>query len=103
VTLSWTGLVLALGYLPLATYVVQDEVRHSHGGFINLRGFGTRIVTAPSQLTLGPLLRRAGVQPVNWSTPSRAGLAELAAHVLVTAACCYTIGHGVEALVRWLL
>jgi hypothetical protein len=103
VKLSWTGIVLALGYLPFATYVVQDEVRHSHGGFINLRDFGTRIVTAPSQVTLGALLRRLGVRRVDMSNPGRAGLSELAAHVLLTAACCYAAGASAEALVRWAL
>lgn len=100
VTFSWTGFLLALGYLPIAVYVVQDDVRHTHGGVINLRGFGTRIVTAPSQLTLGALLRGLGSRPVDMAAPGRAGFVELACHVLVSAACCYGIGFGLEWLVR---
>ena len=99
---SLPGLIAAGLYLPFALYVVQDEVRHAHGGWINLRGFGTRLVTAPSQVTLGVVLRHAGVRPVDWSAPGTRGYAQLAAHVLWTATLCYAAGAAIEWLVTWL-
>jgi hypothetical protein len=45
----------------LAIYIAQDEVRNSHGGWINLRGFGTVLVTAPSQVVFGSMLKMLGV------------------------------------------
>jgi len=49
----------------LAAHEAQDEVSHSHGGWINLRGFGTNLVTAASQLLLGPVLEAFGVVSYN--------------------------------------
>lgn len=97
------GLVLALLYLLLGGWVVQDEVRHGHGGWINLRGMGTTLVTAPSQLTLGVLLRALGVPRVNYAGIGVAGYAELAVHLLLTAVVVYFLGSGLEWLARRLL
>lgn len=97
---SRLGLVLALAYLLGAGWVAQDEVRHSHGGWINLRDFGTRIVTAPSQLTIGALLEAAGVPKVDYGRPGAREYALLLLHLLVTAACVYLVGWGVEWLYR---
>jgi hypothetical protein len=58
---SWLGGALTAGYLVLAIHIAQDEVRNSHGGWINLRGFGTVLVTAPSQIVFGSMLKMLGV------------------------------------------
>ena len=100
---SWVGVALAAGYLPIVLYVVQDEVRHSHGGWINLRGFGTRILTAPSQATLGALLRTLGVPALNYNRPGITGYAQLLLHVLVTAGTVYLAGWLIESVARWLI
>ncbi|MEO8296097.1 MAG: hypothetical protein ABI613_11330 [Gemmatimonadota bacterium] len=42
-------------------WAVQEELRHSGGGWISLRGMMTAIITAPSQATLGELLTWLGV------------------------------------------
>jgi hypothetical protein len=98
--LSSTGLACAALYLAVAVYVVQDELRHTHGGWINLRGMGTTLVTAPSQITVGWVLRGLGVPKVDFDRPGVRGSLELGVHVLVTAGLVYLLGAGVEALVR---
>lgn len=100
---SRLGLALVLLYLAGAGFVVQDELRHTGGGWINLRGIGTTIVTAPSQATLGTLLRKAGVPRVNFAAPGTAGYLELAVHLLVTAVVIYLIGWGLEWIARRLM
>jgi hypothetical protein len=101
---SWLGAAFSLIYTAAAVYVVQDEVRHTGGGWINLRGLGTVLITAPSQLTLGAALRRLGVPQVNFAEPGVSGYAQLTTHVLVSALVIYLIGYAVEwALRRWVL
>lgn len=56
-------------YTAAAVYVVQDELRHSGGGWINLRGLGVTLATAPSQVTFGVLLEWLGVARVNYAEP----------------------------------
>ena len=90
--------VLALVYAFAATYITQDEVRHSHGGWINLRGFGTGIITAPSQLLLGPVLKAIGVSDVNYADLKFADYALLATHVVVSAIIVYLIIAGLHNL-----
>lgn len=90
--------VLALLYALVATYITQDEVRHSHGGWINLRDFGTVIITAPSQLLLGPVLKAIGVSDVNYADLKFADYALLATHVIVSAIIVYFIIAGLHAL-----
>jgi hypothetical protein len=97
---SWFGGALAALYLVAAIWMAQDEIRHSHGGWINLRGFGTNILTAPSQLTLGAVLQGLGVPRINYNSPGVTGYGQLALHILITAALVYLIGWGGEWLVR---
>ena len=101
---SWLGGALSLVYLAFALWVVQDELRHSHGGWINLRGMGVTLVTAPSQVTFGVLLQRSGVRPVNYTSPGLLDYCQLVLHVAVTATLVYLLGYGIEwAVRRWLL
>ncbi len=99
----WTGAVLALVYMAVAGFITQDEVRHGHGGWINLRGFGTTLVTAPSQVTLGTLLRWLRVPKVNYADIGTLGYAQLVTHVLVSAGFVYLLGCGIEWVVRRLV
>ena len=101
---SWLGAALALIYTCGAVYVVQDELRNTGGGWINLRGMGTMIVTAPSQVTFGVVLGWLGVPRVDYSNPGLGDYIQLVLHVLVSAAVVYLLGYGVEwAARRWLL
>ena len=101
---SRLGAALALLYAAVATYVVQDELRNTGGGWINLRGMGTVLVTAPSQLTFGLVLQWLGVPGVDYSEPGSGSYGQLVLHVTVSAAFVYLLGYGVERLARrWLL
>jgi hypothetical protein len=101
---SWLGATLALIYTSIAVYVVQDELRHTGGGWINLRGMGVMLVTAPSQATFGVVLEWLGVPRVDYSEPGLGGYSQLVLHVLVSAAVIYLLGYGIEwATRRWLL
>lgn len=101
---SWLGAALALLYTAAAVYVVQDELRNTGGGWINLRGMGTMLVTAPSQVTFGLALEWLGVPRVNYSEPGLGGYVQLLLHVAVSAAAVYLLGYGIEwAMRRWLL
>jgi hypothetical protein len=102
VLLSRVGLALAAVYLVAAIAMVRHELRFTGGGWINLRGFGTSLVTAPSQLTLGALLELFGVR-VNWARLGAADYAQLALHVIVSAAFVYALGWGAESLIRRLV
>ncbi len=97
---SIVGVICAAIYLPFGIWVVQDELRHSGGGWINLRGMGTTLATAPSQLTLGWLLRALGVPKVNFNTPGVAGYLELFLHLALTALVVYCLGAGLEWIAR---
>ncbi|HEV7902467.1 MAG TPA: hypothetical protein VGO96_01395 [Pyrinomonadaceae bacterium] len=101
---SWFGAALALIYTSVAVYVVQDELRNTGGGWINLRGMGTMLITAPSQVTFGLLLEWLGVPRVDYAEPGLSGYSQLVLHVLVSAAVVYLLGYGLEwATRRWLL
>ena len=95
---SWVGSVLTLLYLCLAVFIAQDEVRNSHGGWINLRGFGTVLVTAPSQILLGPVLKMLGVSYVNYADLGFSDYAQIALHIIVTASIVYFVGAGLHLL-----
>jgi hypothetical protein len=100
---SWLGAILAVPYTAFAVYFVQDELRSTGGGWINLRGMGTTIITAPSQVTFGILLEWLGVPRVNFSDPGLLGYSQMVLHVAVTAAVFYFCGYGLEwATRRWL-
>ena len=98
-TRSVVGGVLAGIYLIIATFIAQDEVRHSAGGWISLRGMLTGIVTAPSQVTVGTLLKAIGVPPVNYYNIGFSGYAQLALHVIVSTVFVYFLGAGLQSLV----
>ncbi len=101
---SWLGAALALLYTAVAVYVVQDELRNTSGGWINLRGMGTTLVTAPSQVTFGLALEWLGVPRVDYSEPGAGSYIQLVLHVAVTAAAVYLLGYSIEwAARRWLL
>ncbi len=95
---SWVGGVLTLLYLCLAVFIAQDEVRNSHGGWINLRGFGTVLVTAPSQILLGPVLKAFGVSGVNYADLGFSDYAQIGLHILITAIIVYFVGAGLQFL-----
>ena len=97
---SWVAVALTVGYLVLAVGIAQDEVRNSHGGWIDLRGIGTVVVTFPSQIVLGFLLKLLGVSDVNYADPGFAGYAQIALHILVTAVIVYVVGAGLHFLFR---
>jgi hypothetical protein len=90
--MSVLGFVLVGVYLAIAIFVVQDDLRSRGGNWIRLRGMMTGIVTLPSQITLGWLLRHGGVRKVDFTQPGWLGHAEIVAHVLVTAAAVYWLG-----------
>lgn len=101
---SWFGAALALLYTSVAVYVVQDELRHTGGGWINLRGMGVMLITAPSQVTFGVVLEWLGVPRVDYSEPGLGSYIQLVLHVAVSAAVVYLLGYGTEwATRRWLL
>jgi hypothetical protein len=56
-------------YVALAIGVIQWEIRHTGGGWINLRDLGTKLVTAPSQLVFSPLLKAMGLEPISVHRP----------------------------------
>jgi hypothetical protein len=97
---SWLGFGLSVLYLAGAIYIVEEELRYTGGGWINLRGLGVVLVTFPSQLTLGLLLKELGVPEVNYSSPGLLGYCQLVLHVAVCALLVYLLGYGVEWLVR---
>lgn len=101
---TWLGAALSLLYTVAALYVVQDELKNTGGGWINLRGMGVTLVTLPSQATFGLALEWLGVPRINYSEPGLAGYSQLALHVMVSAAVVYLAGYGIEwAARRWLL
>jgi hypothetical protein len=101
---SWLGAILGLLYSAFAVYFVQEELRSTGGGWINLRGLGTAIITAPSQVTFGVVLEWLGVPRVDFSEPGLLGYSQLVLHVAVTAAVFYCCGYGLEwATRRWIL
>jgi hypothetical protein len=100
---SRLGAVLAVVYLLAGAYITQDELRHSAGGWISLRGMMTGIVTAPSQVTLGLVLRGLGVPKVDFADPGASGYAELLAHLAISTAVVYLLGAGIEWVARWAL
>lgn len=100
---SRLGTTLGLLYTAGASYVVQDELRNTSGGWITLRGMGTALVTAPSQVTFEVVLGWLGVPRVHYTEPGLGGYSQLVLHVAVSAATAYLLGYGLEWLTRrWL-
>lgn len=100
---SWfAGSVTAI-YLMAAGYFVWEDLRYTGGGWINLRGMGAVIVTAPSQVTLGNLLTAIGFQKVNYNDPGAWDYIQIVAHLLLSAAFIYAVALGLQLLVRRLL
>ena len=97
---SWLGVVLAGLYLVVAIAIIQWEIRHTGGGWINLRDFGTSVVTSPSQLVFAPLFRALGIPRLRVDRPGASDYAQLAFHLLVTAVGIYLLGWGIHATVR---
>jgi hypothetical protein len=97
---SWPAGILTTIYTIIATYVVIDEIRHTGGGWINLRGMGTWLVTAPSQAVLGNLLRGLGIEKVNYADLRAGDYLELIAHVVLSALFIYLVVLGIELLLR---
>lgn len=97
---SWVAGSITAIYVVIASYVTVDEVRHTGGGWINLRGMGTWLVTAPSQAVLGNLLRAFGISKVNYADLRLGDYLELIAHILLSALFVYLLFLGVELLVR---
>lgn len=97
---SWIGGLLALVYTVAAAYVTQDEIRHSHGGWINLRGFGTTLITAPSQILVGPVLKFFGVPAINYANLGFVAYSQFAIHILFSAAVVYLLGAAVHTIGR---
>ena len=89
------GYLLAVIYLVLGGRLIWTDL-HSSGGWINLRSMGTVLITAPSQVTLGYLMKAVGVKPVNFSDPGLGGYAQIILHLLVTAFVIYLLGYGLE-------
>jgi hypothetical protein len=88
--------------MAVAIYIVQDELRNTGGGWINLRGMGTTLVTAPSQVTFGVVLEWLGVPQINYSDPGLSSYCQLVLHVAVSAVAVYLLGYGIEwAMRRW--
>ena len=96
---SVTGAVLTAVYLCAAAWAVWADLQPSGGDWINLRGMLVAIATAPSQATLGVALRGLGLR-LDFSRLGAIDYAQIVLHVAVTALCVYTVGWGVEALVR---
>ena len=99
---SRLGYALALIYLVLSGRLIWTDL-HSSGGWINLRSMGTVLVTAPSQVTLGYLMKAVGIKPINFSDPGFGGYAQIVVHLLVTACVVYLLGYGLEWIGRRLL
>ena len=89
------GYILAVLYLLLAGRLIWTDL-HASGGWINLRSMGTVLVTAPSQVTLGYLMKALGIRPINFSDPGVGGYTQIVLHLLVTAVVVYLIGYGLE-------
>lgn len=97
---SWFGAGLAVVYVVAATYITQDEIRHSHGGWINLRGLGTTLITAPSQVLVAPVLRLFGVPAVNYANLGFAAYCQFVIHILVSAMVVYLLGVALHRISR---
>jgi hypothetical protein len=100
---SFVGGALSSVYLVIASYVAQDEIRNPGGGWITLRGMGTFLVTAPSQLVFGDLLPWLGVPRVSYSNLGVLGYSQIILHVLFTTLVVYFVGYGLEWVVRRVL
>lgn len=101
--MSWFGLAVALLHFTLTCRVWRAEQRNNHGGFINLNGFGTMLLSAPSWLTLGRVLRRLGVPRPRWHEPGLGGRVEIGVHVVLTSGLVYVFGWLLERLAVSLL
>ncbi len=97
---SWFAGSVTGVYLLLAGYVIQDELRRTGGGWINLRGMGTMLVTFPSYATLGTLLEWLGIPRINYADPRTGDFAQLAMHLLLSAVVVYAVALGLQLLVR---
>lgn len=97
---SWVGAALGLLYTIVAVYFVRDDLRNTGGGWINLRGFGVVIITAPSQATCGVVLKWLGVPQVDYAEPGLGDYSQLVLHVVVTALIVYLLGYVIEWAAR---
>lgn len=97
---SYFGAGLSLLYIALAVYIVQRELRSTGGCWINFHGLGVVLITLPSQVTLGMLLKKAGVPEVNYSYPGVGSYTQIILHVAVSAVLVYLLGYDCEWAMR---
>ena len=95
---SWLGYALAAAYVAFAIPFIHRAL-HATGGWISLKGLDIAIATIPSSFTFGLLLETLGWRP-NYSDMGFLEYAEIAFHVVVTAAVVYAIGYGIEWIFR---
>ena len=95
---SWLGYALAAAYVAFAIPFIHRAL-NATGGWISLKGLDVAIATIPSSFTFGLLFETLGWR-ANYSDLGVLGYAEIAFHVLVTAAVVYAIGYGIERALR---
>ena len=67
------------------------------------RGFGTGLITAPSQLLLGPVLKALRVPKVNYAHLGFSDYSQLVLHILVSTIIVYFLGAGLHWLGQYVL
>jgi hypothetical protein len=95
---SIVGAVLAAVYLVIAVWVAIEDL-HSGGGFFNLRGLATYLVTFPVSFPFFKLLAIIGADESRFSIPLKYSLANvtmLAAFISVCTALVYVLGTVIE-------
>jgi hypothetical protein len=95
---SILGAVLAAAYLVIAVWVAIEDL-HGSGGFFNLRGLATYLVTFPVSFPFFKVLAIVGADESRFSIPLRYSLATvtmLTVFISLCTALIYLLGAVIE-------
>lgn len=91
--LSRFGAMLAIAYIVFAVWVVWMDRTTTGGGWINLRGMGSVLATAPFSLPM---------EILGWKLDYRRNI-DMGIGILACAALAYLIGAGLATLASFLV
>jgi hypothetical protein len=100
---SLLGTILAAAYFLFAVWVAYDDYKSTGGGWLNVRGLPTILVTFPVSFIASWLRKALGIDPGGFTAPLKSDFPTVLMFSLFILLCTllvYLFGAGVETIIR---